>query len=63
MLAAIGGFSVAGIVGALFAVPTFGAIKAVVLRMRDGDLAAPPAPPPPASPSLLSRWRARVAHH
>ncbi len=31
MLAAIGGFSVAGIIGALFAVPTFGAIKAVVM--------------------------------
>lgn len=36
MLAAIGGFSVAGIVGALFAVPTFGAVKAVVMHSR-GD--------------------------
>jgi predicted PurR-regulated permease PerM len=63
MLAAIGGFSVAGIVGALFAVPTFGAIKAVVLRVRSGDLGAPPVPPDPAPPSVLSRWRARLAHH
>ena len=63
MLAAIGGFSVAGIVGALFAVPTFGAIKAVVLRVRSGDLGAPPAPPDPAPPGILTRWRARLAHH
>ena len=37
MLAAIGGFSVAGIVGALFAVPTIGAIKAVVMHVRGAD--------------------------
>ena len=37
MLAAIGGFSVAGIVGALFAVPTIGAIKAVVVHVRGTD--------------------------
>ena len=36
MLAAIGGFTVAGFVGALFAVPTFGAIKAVVVHVRSG---------------------------
>ncbi|MDQ2678984.1 MAG: AI-2E family transporter [Actinomycetota bacterium] len=37
MLAAIGGFSVGGIIGALFAVPTFGAIKAVVMHVSGRD--------------------------
>lgn len=56
MVAAVGGFSVGGIVGALFAVPTFGAIKAVALRVRSGDLGAPPEPTEP-SPGLLERAR------
>jgi hypothetical protein len=34
MLAAIGGFAVGGIVGALFAMPIVGAIKAIYLDMR-----------------------------
>lgn len=58
MLAAVGGFTVGGIVGALFAVPTFGAIKAVVVRMRSGDLTNPPVPPEP-SPSMVARVRAK----
>lgn len=37
MLAAIAGFTVGGVVGALFAVPTVGAIKAVLTYMRDPD--------------------------
>jgi predicted PurR-regulated permease PerM len=65
MLAAIGGFSVGGIVGALFAVPTFGAIKAVVLRVRSGQLSAPPEPPEPDAGSLakLRSWWHRRRHH
>lgn len=38
MIAAIGGFSVAGIVGALLAVPTFGAIKSVYLTLQGHDV-------------------------
>jgi predicted PurR-regulated permease PerM len=63
MLAAIGGFSVAGIIGALFAVPTFGAVKAVVLRVRSGDLSAPPEPPEPRGPGPWARFRRRLARH
>lgn len=44
MLAAIGGFSVGGIIGALFAVPTFGAIKAVVMHMSGRDDTDEPEP-------------------
>jgi predicted PurR-regulated permease PerM len=55
MLAAIGGFSVAGIVGALFAVPTIGAIKAVVEHVRGTE-------PPEVDPAAhgLWKWWARV---
>lgn len=60
MLAAVGGFSVGGIVGALFAVPTFGAIKAVVMRVRSGDLTTPVDPGPP-SPGLLAKVRGKLA--
>lgn len=61
MLAAIGGFSVAGVVGALFAVPTIGALKAVAVRMRDGapDVEDEPAP---HAPGRLARLRAKVLH-
>lgn len=67
MLAAIGGFSVGGIIGALFAVPTFGAIKAVAMAMRS-DGSTPPAldadPDAPERPhGLLGRVRSRFAHH
>ena len=61
MLAAVGGFTVGGIVGALFAVPTFGAIKAVALRVRSGELDAPHEPPEP-TPGVLARLRRRVGH-
>jgi predicted PurR-regulated permease PerM len=37
MLAAIGGFSVAGVVGSLLAVPTIGATKAVFSYIRHRD--------------------------
>lgn len=58
MLAAIGGFSVAGVVGALFSVPTIGAIKAVAVRLRDG----PPAveQEPPSHPGRVARLRDRL---
>ena len=68
MLAAVGGFSVAGIVGALFAVPTFGAIKAVTMHLRGGDVDADHDRHAADHPSMLSRvkWfgakaRARAA--
>ncbi|HNE37954.1 MAG TPA: AI-2E family transporter, partial [Microthrixaceae bacterium] len=41
MLAAISGFTVGGVVGALFAVPTVGAIKAVVVYVRNPEHALP----------------------
>jgi predicted PurR-regulated permease PerM len=61
MVAAVGGFSVGGIVGALFAVPTFGAIKAVAVRMRDGRLGEPTEAPPPSEGTWhrLRRWMER----
>jgi predicted PurR-regulated permease PerM len=66
MLAAIGGFAVAGIVGALFAMPVVGATKAIVLEfrpLRSDDM--PPAPAQPSSPpkriGLVPRWRLRRA--
>ena len=62
MLAAIGGFSVGGIVGALFAVPTFGAIKAVAMYLRGSDAAVPEENPEPKHPSLWSRLQDRFAH-
>ena len=62
MLAAIGGFSVGGIVGALFAVPTFGAIKAVAMYLRGSDAAVPEETPEPKQPSLWSRLQDRFAH-
>jgi predicted PurR-regulated permease PerM len=64
MVAAVGGFSVGGIVGALFAVPTFGAIKAVVVRVREGQLGAPPEPTTPSEGTWhrLRAWAARRRH-
>jgi predicted PurR-regulated permease PerM len=69
MLAAVGGFSVAGIVGALFAVPTFGAIKAVTMHLRGGDVDADHDRHAADHPSMWSRvkgvgakLRARSAH-
>lgn len=50
MLAAITGFTIGGVVGALFAVPTVGAIKAVLAYMRD------PQHEPPARPEHQSRF-------
>lgn len=65
MVAAVGGFSVGGIVGALFAVPTFGAIKAVAVRMRDGRLGEPTEAPPPSEGTWhrLRRWVERRRTH
>ena len=65
MLAAIGGFSVAGIVGALFAVPTFGAIKAVVVHVRSGgatELEGTATTEDPPSHGL-HQLVARLRHH
>ena len=61
MLAAIGGFSVAGVVGALFAGPTIGALKAVAVRLRSGAPAVEDEPPP-HPPGRLARLRAKVLH-
>ncbi|MEI7886952.1 MAG: AI-2E family transporter [Actinomycetes bacterium] len=62
MLAAIGGFSVGGIVGALFAVPTFGAIKAVAIYLRDGEVHQPEEEVEEKRPSMVSRLKDRFAH-
>ncbi|MHB1139422.1 MAG: AI-2E family transporter, partial [Microthrixaceae bacterium] len=62
MLAAVGGFSVAGIVGALFAVPTFGAIKAVALHLRGGDPEVDHDEAARRHPGVLTRLRARFGH-
>lgn len=61
MLAAVGGFSVAGIIGALFAVPTFGAIKAVAMHLRGDDLDADHDRQAADHPSMWSRIKARGA--
>jgi len=58
MLAAVGGFSVAGIVGALFAVPTFGAIKAVTMHLRGGDVDADHDRHAADHPGMVSRVKA-----
>jgi predicted PurR-regulated permease PerM len=63
MLAAVGGFSVAGIVGALFAVPTFGAIKAVAMHLRGTDPEADHDEHVRRHPGVLTRLRARFGHH
>jgi predicted PurR-regulated permease PerM len=63
MLAAVGGFSVAGIVGALFAVPTFGAIKAVAMHLRGTDPEADHDAHVRRHPGVLTRLRARFGHH
>jgi predicted PurR-regulated permease PerM len=47
MLAAIGGFAVAGIVGALFAMPVVGAAKAIALEVRPPVIDEPPPEEPP----------------
>lgn len=60
MLAAIGGFSVAGVVGALFSVPTIGALKAVAVRLRDGPPSAD-AEDEPSHPGRLARLRSRLS--
>jgi len=60
MLAAVGGFSVAGIVGALFAVPTFGAIKAVAMHLRGDDVEADHDRSAAKHPGILTRVRARL---
>ena len=56
MLAAITGFTIGGVVGALFAVPTVGAIKAVLAYMRDPDHELP-ARPEHHSRFTLERFR------
>ncbi len=63
MLAAVGGFSVAGIVGALFAVPTFGAIKAVAMHLRGADVEADHDEQARHHPGVMTRLRARFGHH
>ncbi len=69
MLAAIGGFTVAGIVGALFAVPTIGALKAVVVHVRDGGstelsgTATTEDVPSHGLHRLVARLRHRFGHH
>ena len=62
MLAAVGGFSVAGIVGALFAVPTFGAIKAVAMHLRGTDPELDHDEDARHHPGVLTRLRARFGH-
>jgi predicted PurR-regulated permease PerM len=65
MLAAIGGFSVAGVVGSLLAVPTIGAVKAVTSYVRHRG--EPGYEPPGSTPmhldvrGRLHRLRARHA--
>ncbi|UDY33990.1 AI-2E family transporter [Dermatobacter hominis] len=61
MLAAISGFTVGGVVGALFAVPTVGAIKAVVSYVRHPD-EPPPSHPEHHSRFSLHRVVARLRH-
>lgn len=57
MLAAIGGFSVAGVVGSLLAVPTIGALKAVASFVRHrGE----PGYEPPGSTSMHLDLRGRL---
>ena len=61
MLAAISGFTVGGVIGALFAVPTVGAIKAVVAYVRHPD--EPPTPGPEhRSRFSLHRFLERFRH-
>lgn len=67
MLAAIGGFAVAGIVGALFAIPIVGATKAIFVQLRDapdgaepqrggaGDGTHPVGAGPPPKPGIARR--------
>ena len=62
MLAAISGFTVGGVVGALFAVPTVGAIKAVLAYARHPD-DPPPSHPEHHSRFSLHRFLARFRHH
>ena len=68
MLAAIGGFTVAGIVGALVAVPTIGALKAVVVHVREGGstelrgTATTEDVPTHGLHRLVARVRARFGH-
>lgn len=64
MLAAIAGFTVGGVVGALFAVPTVGAIKAVLTYMRDPDHVVPARPEHHSRFSVgrLRAWLARRRH-
>ncbi len=58
MLATIVGLTVAGVPGALFAVPTTGAVKAIVQHLRGVD-----PPPRPEHRGVLDRLRARRARH
>ena len=64
MLAAIGGFSVAGIIGALFAVPTFGAIKAVAMYVTGRAAPEDPDAPRESRRGLdpVRRWVRRLRH-
>ena len=66
MLAAIGGFSVGGIIGALFAVPTFGAIKAVVMHVTgrsDGFDDTRPEHHSRFGLDRLRQWIHQIRHH
>jgi predicted PurR-regulated permease PerM len=64
MLALVAGFEVAGILGALFAVPAAGVLwalgRAVVQRLRYGD-AGPPPRPRRRGPALFAALRRRPA--
>ncbi len=64
MLAAIGGFSVGGIVGALFAVPTFGAIKAVAMHVSGREEPEEPDEPHHSRFGLdrLRQWIHHLRH-
>ena len=65
MLAAIGGFSVAGIIGALFAVPTFGAVKAVAMFVSGREAPDDPEVHQESRHGLdrVRRWVRHVRHH
>ncbi len=64
MLAAIAGFTVGGVVGALFAVPTVGAVKAVLAYVRDPEHQLPARPEPHGRFSVqrFRQWLHRRRH-
>lgn len=61
MVGAIVGVSVAGVPGALVAVPLMGVGKAIYLELRSGGLGPEPVPGPGPVKTLLARLRRRRA--